>query len=71
MSLRLEMLDLVAFVRGTTRALTGSEADPHGTVYHTAARTFQLYDEQGLAPVWLSRVVTGVQADLQEGVVTP
>lgn len=38
----------------------------HHTLLHETAEMYELYDDKGLAPVWLSRIIAGVMQD--EGV---
>jgi len=38
----------------------------HDDLYHTTAEHFKLYDEDGDAPIWLSRVMAGVITDMKE-----
>lgn len=38
----------------------------HSDIFHALADAYKLYDTSSRAPIWLSRVVAGVIADLDE-----
>jgi len=55
-----QMDELVAFVAKNALIMD------HSDLFHKTAEQFDLYDENGMAPIWLSRIVDGIQRDEAE-----
>jgi len=68
-NLKTDMPKFISWCHATAKREGWTIEHDHFNLFHAASAAFELYNREGQAPIWASRIVAGVLSDMNDGLI--